>query len=801
MATENFKGTQGEAIAQMIREELFNEDNIAPCGPCHMENNPSHTVDVPANSYKQSFNKIDKGVDRYSHNYNYIPHETYRPQVTIAFDFTDMFVAAVRKEAADNYSLTPRRLIDETILMQRARDILKFVKYYFEYTNSYKTYKTYDTAGKKTKEALEYENLSEFEIRGEGDANKLLNETFNMFMTSISVTRSRGDIGTATINFKNVRNYFNGKSVGPLYDYSVGMLRDLLVPMIPVKLWARGRFYNQWFFPIFDGYIVSTSVKDAEGFAELEITCKDVLEIARFTTEMINPALINIAELRKVDALNLQSMPFYGHDHMELVKTLLKGGKLEYDPTGAATNVSNNLDPYGNVKKGFTWLNGVGLVPTDQVANRIKLQAKKSWGGILSVEKKLDVDKVKAAAKKEGITPTLNLLQIEEFDWYSNLDAPSVGLFDGMLEQGPIKEEEFTTDRRIKEVSHAETKRKILAWGSRITPYRIWETQTPETFSATFASRLEILQEVAKNVYYDLYVDGAGNVQYHPYRFINDYLFNDAIYLPPNQNSLHPHPVVWPGVYVIAPEESTNHNEQVNFEELVTFLKLRGQDPWVNIESDLGGIFGGAIHKDYLERFGYRRALEQNPLFNINFPLDNSASSVTEASVTFMDLAAASLIIYRNGSLHTKESTVIFRPELDVAKPIYYPEDDMVFYIDSISHSITIGGDATTTISASYGRKIYEKPVDLQSFVLMQEGLWKYGAQNIDAESFIRQLPVTEWQNFLNTNQKDTLALAQFQAEQNKRPQEAANESLDFIEKYPSVDVDKKKIDELFSYK
>jgi len=769
MDPKKFTGTGGEAVAHMIIEELFNENNIASCGPRGDEvdpNNPDVIIEVPPNSHKQSFNRIDRGVDKYSKNFNYIPHETYRPQVTIGFDFTDSFTAALQKEVAKEHEFHSQRLIDKTILMQRAKEVLQFVKYYFEYTNTYKTYKTYNsTTGQKTDTKLEYENLSQYEIVTENAANKLLNEAFNMFMTSITVTRSRGDIGSATINFKNVRNYVNGKSTGPLYDYSVGILRDLLVPMLPVKLWARGRFYNQWFFPIFDGYIVATTVKDTEGFAEIEIICKDVLEIARFTTEMINPALVNIAEMAKVDGINLQNMPFYGHDHMELVKALLMGGGLEFDPTGTNTQKLNAIDPYNNVKKGFKWIDGIGLVPTDQFGTVLKEKNAKIWNGWITLSKDLDVGKLRAAAKKEGITPTLTLQQLEEFDWYSNIQQSSLDKLDGKLEEGPIRQEEFTIDRIVKEVSHSETKRKILAWGSKLTPYRIWGIQSPDMFSATFASRLEVMQEIAKNVYYDLYVDGAGTVHYHPYRFTNDYLFNDAIYVQPKANNLHPHPVVWPGVYVIAPEESTSHNEIVNFEELITFLKLRGQDPQSAVLSDLGAIVGSATHKDYLERFGYRRALEENPLFNFNFSLDAVANSASNASVTFMDLVAASLLIYRNGSLHTKDSTIIFRPELDVGRPIYYPEDDMVFYIDSISHSITIGGDATTSITASYGRKIYETPIDLQSFLQMQEGMWKFGEQNIDAKSFIAQLPVTEWKNFLDKTQYDNLNNARIQAE------------------------------------
>jgi hypothetical protein len=757
------KNTAGAKIGQFLIQELFNEENIAKCGPSgrRSEVDPDNEnviieTDEAAFSYSQNFSKIDKGIDKHlKKNFNHVPHETYRPQIAAGLDFTDSFTASLQPETSQYFSVEAKRLVDPSILMGRAREILNFVRYYFEYTGTYKTYSA--ETGERTDIHLSFAELSKFKVDTEEDANRLLNEVFNMFITSINITRARNDSGSATIVFKNVRNYIDGKSFGPLYSY--------------IKIWARGRFYNEWFFPIYDGYIVSTSVKDAAGFAEIEITCKDVLEIARFTTEMINPALINIAEARKVWAINLQAMPFYGHDHMDLVRALLLGDNLEFDPTGEKTKFLNETDSYGNVRKGFKFIKGIGPVPVDSAGNLIQAQQDRLLTGRINLNKKINLKKLRAtriaAAKKQGITPTLDLQQLEEFDYISNVDPDSVNMLDGKLEEGPIRDGEFNIERILKEVSHAQTRRKLIAWGTRITPYRVWEVQSPDTFNATFSSRLDILLEIAQNVYYDIYVDGAGNVHYHPQRFSNDYLFNDAMYARPGEDKLHAHPAVWPGIYVIAPEESLSHSENVNFEELVTFIKLRGQDPSSAAEADIGNIVGSAIHRDYLSRFGYRRMLTVNPMFNYNFSLDATADSISTAAVTFMDIAAASLLIYSNGSLHTKNSTIIFRPELDVARPLYYAEDDMVYYIDSISHSITIGGDATTTITASFGRKIHEMPIDLQSFIQIQEGRYKFGVEFLESKAFIKQLPINDWENFLTENQMHKLFMSKLELPDN----------------------------------
>ena len=76
-----------------------------------------------------------------------------------------------------------------------------------------------------------------------------------------------------------------------------------------------------------------------------------------------------------------------------------------------------------------------------------------------------------------------------------------------------------------------------------------------------------------------------------------------------------------------------------------------------------------------------------------------------------------------NSELVSTQSTIIFRPELELARPMYYTDTDDVFYIQSIDHTININGDATTTVNGNFGRKEKDIPPDLHNFLLATESI------------------------------------------------------------------------------
>jgi len=627
---------------------------------------------------KISRTAIDKGLK------SVVPQDTYHPKVCVAIDFTHQFTTSIS-------NIEGKRPLDFSVLQAETRRIFYFTQRYFEYIKSY---------GSPSESASYFSEHFAMPPTDEKGILVFLNATLNNFLTSINVSRSRKEIGTATVTFKDIKNPFrNGRGNHRIFfDAAFGMLDQLMVPMLPITIWGRGRLYKNWYFPIFDGYIVSTSPKDANGFVEYDIMCKDVLELARISTEMINPALIQLAEKKNVNAVNMLVKPFYGHDHFEIVKSMFLGGRLKFDPQDRS----------------------------------IKADA-----GATREPATMDID-------------TLPLSKLENFDEATDETITGVKKLITELDMTAIHKNKFTFDAMVNYVSHRTRTRKFIAWGDKITPYRIWTIQSPRTFTSTFSNRLDIISEVSKMTYYDFFVDGCGNVHYHPMRLINNYLVSNAC-CSFTSDLKYWHNRVFPHVQVINQEETFQSTSVLNLEELITFLRVSGEDETIQggDSSQLIGLYGSSTDKKMLARYGYRRQEVQNNLFNMNV-------EIVKGKVSFLDVAAAVLMQFMNAELFTRQTVVAFRPELEIASPVFFTEDNSVFYINSVDHNITVGGDATTSINCSFGRKDYELPPDLNSFLLQTQVAYNLKEKRFaDPKTLWNNIKIKEWQRYLDISDED----------------------------------------------
>ena len=88
--------------------------------------------------------------------------------------------------------------------------------------------------------------------------------------------------------------------------------------MVPVMVWAKGRFYKDWWFPIFDGYVMSVEPSDNNGFAQLTITCRDLVEgysgidkelitkvLNILPLDLVKGVVYNIANKHKVEVTDI----------------------------------------------------------------------------------------------------------------------------------------------------------------------------------------------------------------------------------------------------------------------------------------------------------------------------------------------------------------------------------------------------------------------------------------------------------------------------------------------------------------
>lgn len=646
-------GSLSDQIAQMLMKALFS--GFTNCGP-----NRGTLAYFP---------RVVPDVSSYVKDVPYIvPDVCYHPEIYVTIDFTYQFTLSSK-------GVEGKRPVDANVLKNTTLRLLKFFNYYIKYVYSY---------SEKSSSSPIPETVLDFVTQqaetGDENAQSLfLNTVINFFFTNFSVSRGRSQVGTATITLKDNPNYRRGRRENIFFDSLAPILNQIFVPMLPVMLWARGRIYKDWFFPIFDGYLMRAAPANASGFTTVDLSCLDTLELARFSQEMINPAIIQVEEFRSQSSINIYAKPLYGNDHLEIFDRMFHGGKIIYNAE----------------------------------ARRFATEPA-----------------VAANSANSGKQDGLDFARLGDFGRANDGFISSTYAPEDVAEIKGIHKDNFTIEYALYNTMHKYRKRYTVSWGSHITPYRLFNTQTANSYTSDFASRLDVLREIAGMVYYDLYVDGWGNVHYHPMRFANYFLKHDIRYIGSDGKSVaHEH--TFPGAQVIGPHERVSGSKSLNIEEMITFLRLQGAPVVSSDDPTLQVLLTGSYTDMHLmRRFGYRRETVTNELFNENPDIACSDGTTRK----FMNMAAEAVLKYSNAGLYTLEENIIFRPEVDVALPLYVQDSREVFYLDSLNHSGTIGGDAVTTISASFGRKEQDPPPDLFNYIVASQKIYKLSGKAIVSE-------------------------------------------------------------------
>lgn len=593
-----------------------------------------------------------------------IPDQVYKPEVRIAIDFAH----AVRAEKEGEPAV---RVVSEAVLQRFVKNSYNFVMRYFNTIFASGTGAADIAAVLREKPPTDSDEIILF-----------INDVINYFLTTVSIERSVNSIGVASFKLKGIKNTQSTRGNFRLFFDSMWTILDqLFVPMLPVRIWAKGRLYPDWWFSIYDGYIITTSTSDEQGYVEYTITCRDVLEFARFTVEMTHPGLNPVGEKkeRKRSYFQILKKQWYNYDHFSIISLLAAGSdSLLYAP---------------DVPEGF-----VGT-PEAEARDR----------------------------KFKSMFPAESLADFTPESIISgDFSNPNIDGLTRAYQHIAIHKDDFGRNKRLEQVrhvftassKHAGTQRNIIFWGHKITPYRVFQFVSPQFFDSTFSNRLDMMLDVAKRSYFNIYIDGSGNLQYHPMRLNNEFLsvaamggknFNDNAIMR-----------AFPYAQVIGQEEIINTASVFNSENLITYYIISGAlaVPSKGAGSKQVGLYGTAEIKFLSDKFGYRRFEEENPLFNKQVIIDG---------IKFLDMYAAIRLAFLNAELYTRSTELVFRPELELASPVLYPHEGQVFYVTNITHNITIGGAATTSINTNMGRLDRQPPPDFMSFLygseLIKEGM------------------------------------------------------------------------------
>ena len=286
-----------------------------------------------------------------------IPDRCYHPEIYASIDFTYAFTVNVEtpKRKGQTKKIEGKPLVSKATLKRTTKQLLDFISYYFEYA------KSYEVSEDRSSRIDMFNRVANSLINTDDDFEKSLfiNKVLNMFVNSFTVMRAKNAIGTCSVVFRDNPKFSGAGSRTLLFmDRAFSILSQVFVPQLPIMIWAKGRIYKEWYFPIFHGYLTRIVPGDSQGFTTITVEAKDILELARVTHEMINPALIQVEDIVTQKVLNYFEKPLYGLDHMKIFHGMFHGGGLKYDPIkGRIIDIDLAKD---NPKKGYYGFTALG---------------------------------------------------------------------------------------------------------------------------------------------------------------------------------------------------------------------------------------------------------------------------------------------------------------------------------------------------------------------------------------------------------------------------------------------------------
>jgi hypothetical protein len=454
----------------------------------------------------------------------------------------------------------------------------------------------------------------------------------------------------------------------------------------------RGRFANKMY-PVFTGYITNTSYSNRGGYWSITLDCSDVTKLLSINPINVNPA---IAERRMfgrvfVDEdfkISAWSFPFTNMKLEDIIRTLIEGTRKEA------------LTETGRIA-----VDGIGLI--------------EMWKNPLfpTPEEKKSGENVKGE-KFEGVK-----FVIEAYKFFE----PKIRIYTSY----------------------------------DIVPYKYLDLANRQVFSSDMVSRMDIIREVVERTFHEFFADEVGDFVLLPMRI--NYKFLKYDFIDPQTKKFgrfKSREDIKDGTYILTEDEVLNMSLSFSDKEVYTAVDVYGEYPFTSGSSEYVEWALRGFAQDYalIKRLGLRWLRRKEPLINNMdlllqgdsgkklqeqleaqhkeleeawnreqdpkkkkelennlLALEASLHSLINAEKknpkdvqALLDAYANALLRFLNSKAYSGSVSLVLRPEMVPAKPVYIPDRDELFYIDSVTHSITVGGNATTDLTLTLGRKTNE---------------------------------------------------------------------------------------------
>lgn len=235
-------------------------------------------------------------------------------------------------------------------------------------------------------------------------------------------------------------------------------------------------------------------------------------------------------------------------------------------------------------------------------------------------------------------------------------------------------------------------------------PYEISLQNSWSFYQGDWKTRREIAYRAAEDCHFVFYADRNGELWFQPPRFSNSWILGASN----------------PDVYIIDTPSIISYGFVESDENIFTAVYMSTEPPFgMDGAQSLGLYSKSFVDEGAILKYGFRVFTGSNPVINI---ADKKGSSGGDFTLALNEKGEKSIIIFAKSLLqrllaqkYQGQITILGRAELDPNRPVYIPYRNQIYYVETVSHQISFGGQFTTTLHLSYGRKPWEQLPELMT--------------------------------------------------------------------------------------
>lgn len=444
------------------------------------------------------------------------------------------------------------------------------------------------------------------------DKEHLLNVYFNRSLLECKTTLTTNIVGNScSFSIENFDDKWIVKKKGPFWGQS------LLQEGMRFIVDGRGRFKTDNFYRMFTGYITGINEKADPTNKSLSFACADGSRYLKYTRYNTKPAIFTgeplAVDIKEKTFANINLVQLNGAEIIKKVVLL-----------GSATDKYELNEPYH-----WEILNDSDTSDAALKGGSSKIGIPITKDGLLEPEYKRNWHTINKANRYKSYN-------------YKNINK--------------------------------DTTPKALLWGHTGEVYTFMFGVLNLRFDE-FQTKSDILTNIANLTHYVAYIDGSGNLHYHPPKFEDYYrVMMDGVTGEDDEHDL---------TYTVFDDDTISQSYSQNEGEVCTVARGFGEGNFgINDQVRKSGIDPNYMKAnmgwlDGINRFGLRERKVSTAAFN---------------KQELLTLFTAGFIIRANQERYQMTAQVIMRPELQPDRPIYDFNKNKWYQIRQVTHTYMSGG-------------------------------------------------------------------------------------------------------------